>query len=327
MTLVITDCDVQQVHIWFFVSLQACQILANVLRRPICLFCPPSAPTADGQPLNDEHHAGTYLPLRIDPAECFRHPMALSWSSQAHNHFVPLVRAAQGLVTKVPPLSQPRVYNTKNAHTEKLRYIIFTEEGDFTIGDETSLRDIPPTHLVWSIGDFMTIGRDDVDACSVVETFAANGLTEIDAKRAMIFGGTTDIDEVLGFHMEHVGSAQERAENFLLHLIEGLVDSAVEEIDMEVAKRGRECFEDISSLRNSTRALKFKSLVILCELLACVWGVGVVNFVNARPDDLGFDIEQLEVLMSGEVERAPVRPHLLVTTTIRVRTKSENASL
>ena len=82
--------------------LQAC---ANVLKRPICLFDNTEA---------GNMRAYTFLPLRINPAECFKYPLALGWTSSHYNHFCALCSNSQHESPMVRQLDQPDLYNVEN---------------------------------------------------------------------------------------------------------------------------------------------------------------------------------------------------------------------
>jgi hypothetical protein len=51
-----------------------CQVLANILKRPLCLF------TALKEIPNQESFM--YLPLRHSPEDCFKYPLSIAWQSR-----------------------------------------------------------------------------------------------------------------------------------------------------------------------------------------------------------------------------------------------------
>jgi hypothetical protein len=67
-------------------------VLAHVLRRPIVVYADPHIRDFDGKVCvsldDDSRMDGVYLPLELDPAECLRAPLALSFHGA---HFAPLV--------------------------------------------------------------------------------------------------------------------------------------------------------------------------------------------------------------------------------------------
>ena len=76
--------------------------LANVIRRPIALLCS----LADMAANAERAGSAVYLPARVAPEKCCKHPLLLAWSSAAYNHYVPLCRNGAAGHPRAPTLPE-----------------------------------------------------------------------------------------------------------------------------------------------------------------------------------------------------------------------------
>lgn len=315
-------------------SIQLCHILANALKRPICLF--------DGR--KEGSRGGTFLPLRRDPGECFRHPLAMAWSSNTHDWVVPLMRTRQGVAPVVIKDLQPPVLNSTKAEEDFIRYIALDGNSSFTIGDGTSLKDVPLAHPIWSLGDFVPLPE------AAIEQLVAQRMAETDAQRAVIFSQNLfevqSLESAVRFHVECVienrnGYSSIRADNFLQSLIVSLETKCAVEIDTEAARwrslhqRREECvgekgtndgsffegiYEEFAAIlgagvgREETAPTqhpdampRFRSLISVAQLLAIVFGDVLMHSSSPK-----IYISQAEMLL--ESISGPTSPRIFQVT-------------
>ena len=126
-------------------------VLANVLHRPIILLDSISGMQSSGD------YSGIFLPALIPVEQCkskdgqLNKPLAIAWSSQGRNHFVPLVGVKTRKPPKLPQWVLPKAWGIPNELIHQ--YIEFDSQGNCVIGGSRSLQDGYLQRLVKAMDD------------------------------------------------------------------------------------------------------------------------------------------------------------------------------
>ncbi|XP_065191059.1 deubiquitinating protein VCPIP1-like [Sycon ciliatum] len=166
--------------------------LANVLRRPIILL--------DGMKglRSSCEYTGVYLPVLYPPEECcgkartagatpeLNRPVAIAWSSNAHNHYVPLIVTQGNTPVKLPADLVPKVSITGQQDFES--YVNVGADGSVVLGAERSLSDAYLTRLITAMRALF-MAKSQVSSALVADVyhyaFRAHGAVHIEASDAI----------------------------------------------------------------------------------------------------------------------------------------------
>lgn len=113
--------------------------LANVLKRPIILLDSLSGMQSSGD------YAATFLPALIEPKLCrgksgeLNKPLCIAWSSNGHNHYIPLVGIKNKPLPRLPRSLVPKAWGLPQDLMNN--YIDFDGDDFCVIGGEKCLQD------------------------------------------------------------------------------------------------------------------------------------------------------------------------------------------
>lgn len=78
-------------------------------------------------------YSGLFLPILVEPSACQnKSPICIAWSSQVHNHFVPLVPVQGRPLPNIPSAIIPNVWGVSSDMASQ--YLEYNSDGSLTVG-------------------------------------------------------------------------------------------------------------------------------------------------------------------------------------------------